>query len=175
MGRGRALTWGDYQCDADGLYSRSCLWCGSVFRASRRDAQLCSSSCRTASSRYEARRAAFVRHVLALKCLQCGSVMDVQRRTKRYCSDSCRARARRLRQYDDDRPERPARLRGIRPCHGPKCTTVFVLNTGPGHPKRFCSARCRAAAWRAELQLTFATAHQQPRSPRNHSPRSAVR
>lgn len=146
MGARGSIDWGAMVPDAAGLYDRRCSWCGDAFRASRRDAQLCSATCRAGASRDDARLARASVTALSSRCVGCGEAIELKRSSKRYCTDSCRQRMHRLRRADSGAQGSAVRVRA---CAERSCASTFAVVTRVGRPRRFCSDRCRLANHRA--------------------------
>jgi hypothetical protein len=71
------------------------------------------------------------------RCARCARIMrDVRRSTRRYCSTTCRVAASRGEPFRDPDPIY---------CEWIDCDEVIL---SPRSGQHFCSARCRAAAWR---------------------------
>lgn len=150
MAARRTVGWNESIPLADGAYERTCRWCGEGFRASRRDAQLCSAKCRTSASRHDALQADAASDAAASRCTTCGAMIGDARRGARFCTDSCRQRMVRRRRSEHGWLELTGAGRGFRVCAGPACSTVFVIASRAGRPRVYCSTRCRVARHRAD-------------------------
>jgi predicted nucleic acid-binding Zn ribbon protein len=141
----------------DGGYERICQWCGEAFRASRRDAVLCSAKCRTDASRYDALRDAVAATAAASRCIVCGDALGDARASTRFCGEACRQRLTRHRRADDEALAGATPSPRVRVCAGPSCSTVFTISSRSGRPRVYCSARCRVARHRSDAATREAT------------------
>ena len=153
----RTVGWSESVPLPDGGYERICQWCGEAFRASRRDAVLCSAKCRTGASRYVALRDAVAATAAASRCIVCGDALGDARASTRSCGEVCRQRVARHRRADDGALAGAAPSRRVRVCAGPSCSTVFTIASRSGRPRVYCSARCRVARHRADGVMRGAT------------------
>lgn len=153
----RTVGWSESVPLPDGGYDRICRWCGEAFRASRRDAVLCSAKCRTGASRDDALRDAVATTAAASRCVVCGEAISDARSATRFCGEVCRQRATRLRRTDGDALSGTAPGPRVRVCAGPSCSTVFTLASRSGRPRVYCSTRCRVARHRADGATRGAT------------------
>ena len=148
MASRRTVGWNESVPLTDGTYERTCRWCGGVFRASRRDAQLCSAKCRSGASRHDALQADAAARAAESRCTACGGALGDARHGARFCSDLCRQRVSRLHRSEKDPLE--VSVRGVRVCAGPSCSIVFAIASRAGRPRVYCSTRCRVARHRAD-------------------------
>lgn len=153
----RTVGWSESVPLPDGGYERICEWCGAAFRASRRDAVLCSAKCRTGASRYDALRDAVAMTAAASRCTVCGEAISDARPATRFCGEACRQRVKRLRRFDDEALSGAAPGPRVRVCAGPSCSTVFTIASRSGRPRVYCSTRCRVARHRADGATRGAT------------------
>lgn len=141
----------------DGTYERTWRWGGGVFRASRRDTQLCSARCRSGASRHDALQANAAARAAKSRCTACGGALGDAHHGAHFCSDLCRQRVSRLQRSEKDPLKVTATMRGVRVCAGPSCSIVFAIASHSGHPRVYCSTRCRVARHRADAVTREAT------------------
>ena len=125
-----------------------CRECGGAFPTRNLSVRYCSDACRERSHpRYRRARGRPGRPSgeATAKCRACGRSFPTPSRAVRYCSDPCRkdgyARYHHIQWRPRRANERTAKCR--------VCGKDFATDMGPGKPRVYCSAACRADGTRA--------------------------
>jgi hypothetical protein len=85
---------------------------------------------------------------VAFNCVKCWAIVDEYPSEGPVLCVKCRE----LAKADEERKERQARVAGRQPLVCERCSEPFLASR---ISQRFCSARCRTAAWRSEHRVAI--------------------
>ena len=143
------------------MHRVKCGECGGAFQTPIRSVRYCSDACRQRgyAARGNRSRLRLPPHAWTAECRECGRAFRTPNRAIRYCSEPCRGKgyARHGRA-----PPPPLSRQGPRPSRAPapasveckcrECGRPFMTDRGPGKPRVYCSAACRADGLRARAR-----------------------
>ena len=130
--------------EAARVHQTRCRACGKAFRTPSRAVRYCSDACRQRGYAASRNTAGPLRpHDGTAECRACGKTFRTPSRAIRYCSEPCR-------EEGYARGGNASILRRPRPAPAAKaarcrvCGRSFETGGGPGKPRVYCSAACRA-------------------------------